>query len=133
MAYNESLLTGAAFAAAGLSGLAALVAVGRSRASTGAAGDALAGAALAATVWAVAFGLRLSADTPQASMVWLRVGYVVAAPVPTLLLVFALYQTGNARVVDSRSRRCWRSSRRSRRRWPRPTRSTPATSPERRR
>ncbi len=101
MAYNESLLTGAAFAAAGVSGLAALVAVGRSRASTGAAGDALAGAAFAAALWAVTFGLRLSADTTETAMVWLRAGHVVAAPVPTLLLLFALYQTGNARFVGS--------------------------------
>ena len=102
MTYNESLLTGAAFAAAGVSGLAALVAVGRSRASTSAAGDALAGAAFAAALWAVTFGLRLSADTTETAMVWLRAGHVVAAPVPTLLLVFALYQTGNARFVGSR-------------------------------
>ena len=97
MAYNESLLTGAAFVAAGVSGLTALAAVGRSRASTGAAGDALAGAALAAAVWAATFGLRLSADTTQTATVWLQVGHVVGAVVPTLLLVFALYQTGNAR------------------------------------
>ena len=102
MAYNESLLTGAAFVAAGVSGLTALAAVGRSRASGGAAGDALAGAALAAAVWAVTFALRLSADTAQTAAVWLRVGHVVGAVVPTLLLVFALYQTGNARFADGR-------------------------------
>jgi PAS domain S-box-containing protein len=102
MAYNESLLTGAAFVAAGVSGLTALAAVGRSRASAGAAGDALAGAALAAAVWAVTFALRLSADTAQTASVWLRVGHVVGAVVPTLLLVFALYQTGNAQFADGR-------------------------------
>lgn len=102
MAYNESLLTGAAFVAAGVSGLTALAAVGRSRASAGAAGDALAGAALAAAVWAVTFALRLSADTAQTAAVWLRVGHVVGAVVPTLLLVFALYQTGNAQFADGR-------------------------------
>jgi PAS domain S-box-containing protein len=102
MAYNESLLTVTAFLSAGLSVLTALLAVTRSRGGMRVAGDALAGIAVAAALWAVTFGLRVSAGDPTTAQFWLRVGAVVSAPVPTLMLVFALYQTGNARVTDSR-------------------------------
>ena len=102
MAYNESLLTVAAFLSGGVSGLTALLAVSRSRGGARVAGDALAGVAAAAALWAVTFGLRLSADGGGTASFWLRVGHVIAAPIPTLLLVFTLYQTGNANLVDER-------------------------------
>ncbi|MEZ3142584.1 histidine kinase N-terminal 7TM domain-containing protein [Halobaculum sp. MBLA0143] len=102
MAYNESLLTVAAFLSGGLSGLTALIAVSRSRGGARVAGDTLAGVALAAALWAVTFGLRLSAEGVGTASFWLRVSNVVAAPIPTLLLVFSLYQTGNASLVDER-------------------------------
>ncbi|MFB6175958.1 MAG: histidine kinase N-terminal 7TM domain-containing protein, partial [Halobaculum sp.] len=72
MAYNESLLTVIAFVSGGISGLTGLLAVTRSRGGT------------------------------RVAAFWLRAGAVVSAPIPTLLIVFALYQTGTARVTDER-------------------------------
>jgi PAS domain S-box-containing protein len=102
MAYNESVLTVLAFVSGGVSGLTGLLAVTRSRGGTRVAGDALAGVAVAAALWAATFGLRISAGDPATAAFWLRVGTVVSAPIPTLLIVFALYQTGNAGVTDER-------------------------------
>lgn len=102
MAYNESLLTVVAFVSGGISGLTGLLAVTRSRGGTRVAGDSLAGVAVAGALWAATFGLRISAGDPATAAFWLRAGTVVSAPIPTLLIVFALYQTGNARVTDQR-------------------------------
>ncbi len=102
MAYNESLLTVTAFLSAGISGLTAVLAVTRSRGGARVAGDALAGVAVAAALWAVTFGLRVAAGDPETARIWLRAGLVVSAPIPTFLLVFGLYQTGHTQTIDQR-------------------------------
>lgn len=100
MAYNETLLTVTAFVSAAVSGTTALAAVSRSRGSSRVAGDALAGVALVAALWAVSFGFRVSAGGVGTALTWFRVGLVVSTALPTLALVFALFQTGNGGVLS---------------------------------
>ena len=93
MSYHGLLTTVLAFT----TGIAALVVtvvvLARSREGTQATAWILAGLSGTAGLWALALGLRVTAMSPADARFWLRAGYVVSVPLPTLGLVFALHQT----------------------------------------
>ena len=95
----EVVCAAALFAAGVVSAVTAIAVVGRVRSYTQQVPLAFAASALAAAVWATAYGFAVLSPTPGQSLVWSRIAWVGAAPLATFWFVFVLSYAGFEELV----------------------------------
>ena len=99
MSYHTVVTAGAAFTTGLLAAFVSVVVLTTRREGRRVSTWSVAGLSGVTAVWALTLGLRVTADTQAAAVFWLRVSYVVAVPLATFALTFALHRTGTVRVT----------------------------------